>query len=101
MNPFTQGFDASCTTPNGPTAAVTPSPSAQNNTMIPSENTIACRIPPRSFRKNETVIGIIGNTQGVKIDASPSPNAVSKNASMPSGRFLTEQRLLAGAAVSI
>src|SRR5580700_4955552 len=74
MNPFTHGFDASCTTPNGPTAAVTPNPRAQNSTTMPSENTIACRIPPRSFRKNETVIGIIGQTQGVKIAASPNPN---------------------------
>src|ERR1700690_2511353 len=29
--------------------------------------------------KNETVIGIIGKTQGVKMAASPSPKAVRRN----------------------
>src|SRR5580693_249365 len=35
--------------------------------------------------KNDTVMGIIGNTHGVKIDARPSPNAVNRNAPNPSG----------------
>src|SRR5579862_1150148 len=34
--------------------------------------------------KNETVIGIIGNTHGVKIAASPNPNAVNRNVPNPS-----------------
>ena len=46
---------------------------------MPSEKTTACRIPPRWFRKNETVMGIIGNTQGVKMAARPSPKAVIRN----------------------
>src|SRR6185295_7281674 len=50
---------------------------------MPDENTTACKIPPRWFRKNETVMGIIGNTQGVKIAASPSPKAVIRNAGRP------------------
>src|SRR4029077_5838989 len=50
---------------------------------MPDENTNACRIPPRWFRKNETVMGIIGNTQGVKIAASPSPKAGMRNAGRP------------------
>src|SRR5579862_4505112 len=50
---------------------------------MPDENTTACKIPPRWFRKNETVIGIIGNTQGVKIAARPSPKAVIRNAGRP------------------
>src|SRR6478672_6579577 len=50
---------------------------------MPDENTNACKIPPRWLRKNETVIGIIGNTQGVKIAASPSPKAVIRNAGRP------------------
>src|ERR1700740_1623514 len=40
-------------------------------------------MPPRWFRKNETVMGIIGKTHGVKIAASPNPNAVSANAARP------------------
>src|SRR5215475_7349460 len=32
-------------------------------------------MPPRWFRKNETVIGIIGKTHGVKIERRPKPNA--------------------------
>src|SRR5689334_11616057 len=63
--------------------AVTPKPKAQNKTTMPDENTNACKIPPRWFRKNETVIGIIGNTQGVKIAASPNPKAVIRNAGRP------------------
>src|SRR5689334_2781184 len=50
---------------------------------MPDENTTACKIPPRWFRKKETVMGIIGNTQGVKIAARPSPKAVIRNASKP------------------
>ena len=50
---------------------------------MPDENTTACKIPPRWFRKNETVIGIIGKTQGVKIAARPSPKAVIRNAGRP------------------
>ena len=46
----------------------------------------ACTSPPRWFRKKETVIGIIGKTQGVKIAASPSPKAVSRNVARLSGR---------------
>jgi hypothetical protein len=82
MNPFTHGFEPNCTTPNGPTAAETPNPSRQNSTTIPSENTSAWTSPPRWFKKNDTVIGIIGKTHGVKIAASPKPNAVSKNVPM-------------------
>src|SRR5580698_11403701 len=78
MNPLTQGLEASCETPKGPTAAVTPNPRAQNSVTMPSENTTACRIPPRWPRKKETVMGIIGNTQGVKTDSRPMPNAVRR-----------------------
>src|SRR5579862_5229806 len=79
MNPLIQGFEPSCTTPNGPTAAATPKPSAQNNTMIPRQKTSACAMPPRWFRKNETVIGIMGKTHGVKMVARPNPKAASRN----------------------
>src|SRR5579862_3730063 len=40
-------------------------------------------MPPRWFRKNETVMGIIGKTQGVNTAASPNPNAVSAKARSP------------------
>ena len=58
--------------------------------MMPSENTSACTIPPRWFRKNETVIGIIGNTHGVKIDARPNPNAVSRKPRAARPRALSD-----------
>src|SRR5580692_1233034 len=47
MNVFTHGFEPNWTTPNGPTAAATPSPSAQNRKIMPNENTAAWAIPPR------------------------------------------------------
>src|ERR1700685_937504 len=50
---------------------------------MPDENTTACKTPPRWFRKKKTVMGIIGNTQGVKIAARPSPKAVIRNAGRP------------------
>ena len=59
---------------------------------MPREKTTACKIPPRWFKKNETVMGIIGKTQGVKMAARPSPKAVIKNV----GRL----PVLAGAGVS-
>jgi hypothetical protein len=34
-------------------------------------------LPDLSFRKNVTVIGIIGNTQGVNIAANPAKNAIA------------------------
>ena len=39
MNPFTHGFDPSCTTPNGPSSVVVRKPIAENSTMIPRQNT--------------------------------------------------------------
>src|SRR5581483_12379429 len=49
----------------------------------------ACRTPwPREpdcrFRKKDTVIGIIGKTHGVKIAATPKPNASRRNRPSPS-----------------
>ncbi len=84
MKPFTQGLDPSCTTPNGPSSAVAANPSDENSTTMPSENTAACtmlafRDPVCRLRKNDMVIGIIGNTHGVKIAASPKPKATSRN----------------------
>src|SRR5580698_10584733 len=46
--------------------------------MIPSEKTAACTRPPRWLRKKDTVMGIIGNTHGVKMESSPTPNAVNR-----------------------
>ena len=59
-------------------------PSPENSTTIPRQNTTACILLPLSrFRKNETVMGTMGKTQGVKIAASPKPNATSKNGARP------------------
>src|SRR5947209_769986 len=70
--------------------AVTRNPNPVNKTMIPRQKTSACvqplRLSPEPvvlwFRKNETVIGIIGNTHGVNRAARPKPKAVRRNGSM-------------------
>ncbi len=64
--------------------ALTSSPKPVNSTMIPSEKTVACttpsrRLPDCRFRKYDTVNGIIGKTQGVKIAATPPKKAVKRN----------------------
>ena len=64
--------------------AVPPIPTPQTARMMPSENTTACINPPLCPRKKDTVIGIMGNTQGVKMAASPMPNAVSAHKTRPS-----------------
>src|ERR1044072_2673706 len=38
------------------------------------------RDPDCRFRKNDIVMGIIGNTQGLKMVSSPKPNATARNA---------------------
>ena len=83
MKPLTHGFEPSCTMPNGPRIAVATRPRPENSTMMPRQKISACvtlsrRDPDGRFRKNDMVIGIIGNTQGVKIAARPKPNAVSR-----------------------
>jgi hypothetical protein len=92
MKPFTQGFDPSCTTPNGPRMAVVIRPNPENSTTIPRQKstawkTLSRRVPCR-FRKNDMVMGIMGKTQGVKMAARPKPKATSRNAPRPwvSGR---------------
>src|SRR4051794_11996367 len=83
MKPFTHGLDPSATTPNGPSSAVIASPIPVNSTIIPRQNTTACATLDWRFRKYDIVIGIIGNTHGVKIEASPKPKATSRNAPIP------------------
>src|SRR5580704_14343051 len=90
MKPFTQGLLPSCTTPNGPTMVLIKTPSPVNRTTIPRQNTTACSTPSRRlpvcrFIKYDTVNGIMGKTQGVKMAASPAPKAVSKNRPKPEG----------------
>ncbi len=76
ITPFTHGFEPSCTTPNGPTSAVTNRPSEVKNNTIPPAYTAACST--LRLRMNaETVNGIIGNTQGVNTAASPNPKATA------------------------
>ena len=42
MKPLTQGFEPSCTIPNGPRIAVAARPSPENSTMMPRQKTSAC-----------------------------------------------------------
>src|SRR4051794_23233594 len=106
INAFTHAFDPSCTTPNGPTSAVTARPIPVNNTTIPRQNSAACfsdspRDTPSRFRKKLSVIGIIGKTHGVKIAASPNPNATRRNvARLWSCGGLPELAALPGAAAA-
>ena len=56
MNAFTHGLEPRVTMPNGPRSAVVASPSPENNTTIPRQNTAACttlsrRPPDGRFRK--------------------------------------------------
>ncbi len=61
----------------------TSSPSEVYMAIMLTPNTIALRIALNRFfcllRKNETVMGIIGNTQGVSKPASPPKKAMKKN----------------------
>ncbi len=66
--------------------------------MIPRQNIAACvtacrRVDSGRFRKNDMVIGIIGNTHGVKMARKPKPNAAS--------RKIPRSSVLAGAAVPV
>src|SRR5258706_4166448 len=88
MKMFTHGLLPSCTTPNGPAITLVRNPSPVNRTTIPRQNTTACNTPSRRvlvcrFTKYETVKGIIGKTHGVKMAASPAPNAVRRNKPKP------------------
>ena len=58
--------------------------------MIPRQKTTACtmlsrRPPDCRLRKYDIVIGIMGKTQGVKMEASPKPKATARKASQPFG----------------
>src|ERR1035441_2818165 len=88
MKPFTHGLEPSCLTPTGPSTAVTSSPIPEKSTMIPRHKTTAWVTPLRFspdcwLRKYDIVMGIMGKTHGVKMQASPAPNANSRNAPQP------------------
>jgi hypothetical protein len=103
INPFTQGLLDNRTTPNGPVIAVTPIPTIENRTTMPQQNNTAPRngaprpelCPPT---KNDRVIGIIGNTQGVKSAASPNPNATSTKCESTEGLAVFARAARAAAA---
>ena len=89
MKPLTHGLDPRVTMPNGPRIAVVARPRPENSTMIPRQKTRACtmlsrRPPDCRLRKYDIVIGIMGKTQGVKMEARPKPKATARNASSPS-----------------
>ncbi len=63
-------------------------PMPENSTMIPRQKTTACatpsRLPPACrLRKYDMVMGIMGKTQGVKMQANPTPKASSRNCARP------------------
>ena len=88
IKPLTQGLAPSFDTPKGPRIAVTSRPRPLKSTMIPRQKTTAWITPSRRppdcrFRKYDMVMGIIGKTQGVKMEARPKPKATSRNAAQP------------------
>src|SRR5450755_4631684 len=88
MKLFTQGLLPSLTTPIGPAMALVIRPSPVKNTITPRQKMTACTMPSRRepelrLMKYETVNGIIGKTQGVKIAASPATNVVSRKKPRP------------------
>ena len=58
-------------------------------------------LPDLSFRKNVTVIGIIGNTHGVNIAASPARNAMANTHHKDSLSVVVVGTLTADAAVEV
>src|ERR1017187_6673055 len=89
MKPLTQGLEPSCLTPTGPSSRVARRPREEKRTTIPSQKTTACMAPSRFppdcwWRKYDMVMGIMGKTQGVKMEASPKPKATSRKAPQPS-----------------
>src|SRR6202023_46319 len=63
-------------------------PSPVKNTITPRQKITACTMPSRRepelrLMKYETVNGIIGKTQGVKIAASPAANVVNRKKPRP------------------
>src|SRR4051794_3765804 len=90
MKPLTHGLDPSVTMPNGPRMAVVARPSPENSTTIPRQKTrawtmLSRRPPDWRFRKYDIVIGIMGKTQGVKIEARPNPKATARKPARLSG----------------
>src|ERR1035438_2173475 len=85
MNPLTHGLAPRFFTPAGPSSKVVTRPSPEKSTTIPRQKTTAWvtesrRPPDWRLRKYDMVMGIMGKTQGVKIDARPKPNATARNA---------------------
>src|ERR1043166_8563572 len=83
MNPLTQGLEPSVTIPNGPRMRRAARPRPLKSTMIPKQKIAACATPPLRLRKYDMVIGIMGKTQGVKMEASPKPKATAMKAARP------------------
>ena len=86
MNPLSQGLEPSCDDAErarGQSDQKTKPGKEHHNTHAengaPDNNRDGGASPEGCWlRKKDTVIGIIGNTQGVNNDASPKPKAVSK-----------------------
>src|SRR5579883_2610972 len=77
---LTHGLAAICITAVAPTSPASASPTAVNVAMMPTPNSRACRTASRRVGalcsvKYATVIGTIGNTQGVSSDSAPADAA--------------------------
>ena len=102
MKPLTHGFDPSCTTPNGPEDRRDEQSEAgeQHDDPEAEDHRLhrRCRAAPPDcrLRKYDIVIGIIGKTQGVKIEARPKPKATSRKAPSPWCRRPRRRRRPAG-----
>ena len=89
MNKLIQTFEPSRRSPKGPSASETIVPKPVKSTTTPTQNIVAWTKegffePACVLTKYDMVIGIIGNTQGVKIASRPNPNAIPANGMIPS-----------------
>jgi hypothetical protein len=80
---FTQGFEASLLIPAAPKMMAKDMPSATKVNIMPRPYRAAifnapARVRDEWFAKKETVIGTIGNTQGVSSDSAPMPSESQK-----------------------
>ena len=101
MKPLTQGFEPSVTIPKGPRrGGGEPDSGEQHDDSEAEDQRLDDTFPPSPdcrFRKYDIVIGIIGKTQGVKIDARPNPKATARKPASLSGGAASAAGASAGA----
>ena len=77
---FTTAFVLRSLRADAPKSSVTNRPKPTYKMIILNPYKMASRLPPPFFKKNDTVIGMIGHTQGVNIASNP-PNKPNTNIS--------------------